>query len=164
MGEEKKWYRVIDPLNPLFGCDVRCRKSDLQVNADRFVIEAMRRVDLLVGDRPFQLIAPEGEDLGLTIKRTHVEESPLQEETIEIGTDRPFGLCLGEAEVSVPSGHAMRTAQYERVTQVALEDPEGRLLATATVSHKMADVWLQAFVDEDGLELDELIAQMSRRA
>lgn len=162
MSEEKKWYRVVDPISPLYGCDVHGCKHSLMLMRDRLVIDAMRRVDMFIGDRPFQLVAPPGEDLGLLIKFDQLNESPLQDEIIELTTTRPFGLCLSESEVQRADGYMMRMAQYERLSQVAIEAENGDLVATATCSQKLADVWMQAFA-EDG-DIDELIAQMSRRA
>ncbi len=125
------WYRVIDPLNPLYGCDVRCRES-LQAEG-WMVVEALRRVDVFVGDRPFQLVAPKGGCLGLLVDSDNLEVSPIQDEVMETATDRPYGLCLNESEMQRGDEVTLRIARYEYSTQIALLSAEGKLLATQTL-------------------------------
>ncbi len=85
MAEKKKWFRVTDPLNPLCGCDVRIQDFGSFTEAkDWWTVEAMRRVDVFIGDRPFQLIAREGENLGLMVDARHLVESPLQATSVGV--------------------------------------------------------------------------------
>ncbi len=139
MVAEKKWYRVIDPLNPLFGCDVLLSGRAVwniewafDEDVKFYQVIAMRRVDVFVGDRPFQLVAKEGEDLGLMISSCCIASSPIQDETVELTTDRPYGLCIDESEMTRRDGYTLRVARYEQATQVALSDPQEELLATKT--------------------------------
>lgn len=159
-----KWFRVIDPLSPLYGCDIRLGLGLARVNPDDFsvksfgVVVAMRRVDVFVGDRPFQLIAKEGEDLGLMIDKSQLEDSPLQDETVETGTDRPHGLCIDESEMTRGDGVTLRVARYERAVQIAVEDSEGELRATNTAVGGTRDVWEKVIVDmfEAGADVDDI--------
>ena len=136
-----KWFRVIDPLSPLYGCDVRVAPDGLSlVKPDDFstrsfaTIQALRRVDVFVGDRPFQLVAKDGEDLGLMIERSQLETSPLQNETVETGTDRPHGLCIDESEMTRADGVTLHVVNYERATQIALRDANNQVLASDTIA------------------------------
>lgn len=145
---EKKWYRVIDPLSPLYGCDVSVKGGivtylpDTMTPDRRFTtVTGLRRVDVFVGDRPFQLIAKDGEDLGLLIDRTQLEDSPIQDEIVVTGTDRPFGLCLDESEMTREDGTCLRIARYEQAIQIAVTDSDGKLLATDTSSGPERLVW-----------------------
>lgn len=156
MVEKAKWYRVIDPLNPLYGCDVEGAES---LSAEGWLrVQAMRRVDIFVGDRPFQLVAPEKGCLGVLIDMDHLEASPIQDEVVETGTDRPHGLCLDESEMTRQDGVTLRIARYERATQIALEDSEGELLATATESGEARNAWETAIIDmfERGDDQDDI--------
>jgi hypothetical protein len=157
--EEEKWFRVTDPLSPLYGCDVRGWRSQAVFGADdALVVIALRRVDVFVGDRPFQLVAREGEDLGIAVRADQLDESPLQDETIETGTDRPHGLCIDESEMSRNDGSTLRIARYERATQIAVEDNNGDLLATRTETADYRDVWEQGIIRlfETGVDVDEI--------
>jgi hypothetical protein len=126
-----KWWRVIDPLNPMFGCDVRGTSA-----GGWLLIDAMRRVDVFVGDRPYQLVARDGQSLGLKILNDEdtLTESHVQDEIVELKTDRPFGRCIDESDMTRKDGHTLRVAQYENAVQIALDDPEGTLLGTRTFS------------------------------
>lgn len=157
--EEEKWFRVTDPLSPLYGCDVRGWRSQAVFGADdALVVTALRRVDVFVGDRPFQLIAPEGEDLGVAVRTEQLQESPLQDETVETGTDRPHGLCLDESEMTRSDGSTLRIARYERATQIAVEDTNGDLLSTRTETADVRALWEQTIVDmfERGDDIDDI--------
>lgn len=127
METEVKWYRVIDPLSPLYGCDVRGWKKNIGSNDlsydEMLVVCAMRRIDVFVGDRPFQLIAPEGENLGLLIVLQCLEPSPLQDDVVELTTDIPYGEFLEEVEVSRDDGCVLHIVAFERAFQVALLVP-----------------------------------------
>lgn len=157
------WHRVIDPLNPLFGCDVLLDWNAATTSKSQvwFSVRGMRRIDVFVGDRPFQLIAPPGENLGITINPEHLEESPLQDDIVELSTDRPFGLCLSEASVLRSDGCCFRIATFERMSQVAVDGPDGALLASATCTQEAADSWLTKFAN--GGDIDELVAAIKRR-
>ncbi len=138
---EMKWYRVTDPLNPLCGCDVRGWVSEAVFGPDNaLAIVALRRVDVFVGDRPYQLVAPEGETLGVAVMMEHLVDSPFQDDVMEVGDDRPFGLCLNESEMTRPDGCTLFVVQYERATQIALR-VNGKLLATKTDTSNMKEVW-----------------------
>ncbi len=130
MVEKAKWYRVIDPLNPLYGCDVKGVES---FSAEGWlVVGAMRRVDVFVGDRPFQLVDPNG-CLGVLVDIDHLSLSPIQDEVMETATDRPYGLCLNESEMTRGDGVTLRVARYENSTQIAVSGGDGKLLATQTI-------------------------------
>lgn len=169
---DSKWYRVVDPLNPLFGCDVRGHEADQSFPDGRsgLVVTAMRRVDIFVGDRPFQLVAPDEEDLGIMIDDTHLEDAPIQDETVELQTDRPFGICLDESELTRKDGHTLRIARYERATQVALSDPQEELLGTRTFASDPSKV-LDSSSDEarvlryfeENCDPDEIVYLLKRR-
>lgn len=125
---EVKWFRVIDPLSPLYGCDVRGFKKPVGNNQmstqDFMAIEAMRRVDVFVGDRPFQLVAPEGETLGLLIYWGHLEPSPLQDDIVELSTELPYGEFLEEVEDGPrgdETGARLTCVAYEERYQIALK-------------------------------------------
>lgn len=157
--EEMKWFRVVDPLSPLYGCDVRGWESEAAFGPDdALIVTAMRRVDVFVGNRPFQLVAKQGEDLGLAVRTSQLDVSPVQDEIIETGTDRPHGLCLDESEMTRLDGVTLRVARYERATQIALEDPDGVLVATATESGEARGAWETAIVDmfEHGDDQDDI--------
>lgn len=152
MGEDKKWYRVNDPLSPVYGCDVRGWRAEAVFGPDdALVVIAMRRVDIFVGDRPFQLVAPDGENLGLAVRTDQLVESPIQDEIMETGTDRPYGLCIDESEMRRADGCTIRMARFERAIQVALEDAEGNLLATNTNVHNGDEGFL--FWEEEILKM-----------
>ncbi len=132
---EVKWYRVIDPLSPLYGCDVRGYSAECVFGPDDgLVIKAMRRVDIFVGDRPFQLIAPQGETLGLVIDSRQLEPSPLQDETVELATDLPYGEFLEEVEDERGDRLRLHSVAYENAYQVALTSPEG-VIVTRTIQN-----------------------------
>jgi hypothetical protein len=122
------WFRVIDPLSPLFGCDVKLGFSRM-LNFTSII--AMRRIDVFVGDRPFQLIAPENETLGLFIDVNQLEASPFQNETMEMSTSIPYGACIQEYETarteSDESETVLHIVYYDNATQVALKDGSGVL-------------------------------------
>jgi hypothetical protein len=163
---EVVWFRVIDPLSPLYGCDVKLADSSA-VAVDRgaeiwWKVIAMRRVDIFVGDRPFQLIAPPGESLGICIDPDQLEPSPLQDETVELQTDRPNGLCLDESEMTRGDGHTLRIARYERATQVALDDGQGTLLGTRTFYGMPDDTGDERVLSmfEQNCDPDEIVAML----
>lgn len=131
----KKWFRVNDQLSPLCGCDVTGIEAEGWLS-----ITALRRVDIFVGDRPFQLVAKEGEHLGLLIDTDQLVDSPFQDDVMVVGDDRPFGLCLNESEMTRKDGCTMFVARYERATQIALRS-NGKLLATKTDTSDVKEVW-----------------------
>lgn len=164
--EDMKWYRVTDALNPLYGCDVRVMKGIVTYHPEDFEttrygrIYAMRRMDLLVGDRPFQLVAPDGEDLGIMISEYCLDESPIQDDVVPTGTDRPHGLCIDESEMTRQDGVTLRIARYERATQIAVEDPEEGLLATTTTTdvEQVRDAWERTIINmfERGDDVEDI--------
>ena len=122
------WYRVVDPLSPLHGCDVHGLDD-----GELLEICALRRVDVFVGDRPYQLIAPEGQTLGLLIVRDQLEPSPIQDEVVELATDLPYGTFLEEIEHYRDGGECLHLVAYERAFQVALRSPADTLDAPGHV-------------------------------
>lgn len=164
--EEKKWYRVIDPLSPLYGCDVlldghRVWGVEWAVDADEsfYRVVAMRRVDVFVGDRPFQLVAKDGQDLGLMISNACFAASPVQDEIVVTGTDRPHGLCLDESEMTREDGATLRIARYEKATQIAVEDADDGLLASETDSTEARAVWESVIIGlfESGEDVGDIV-------
>lgn len=154
--DEKKWYRVIDPLNPLYGCDVSGVEA---LSVEGWLnLTAMRRVDVFVGDRPFQLIAKSGEYLGVLIDCDHLALAPIQDVTMVTGTDRPHGLCLDESEMVRKDGVTLRVARYERATQIAVEDAEENLLGTSTETGDFKDEWERQIIAlfESGAEPEDI--------
>ena len=138
MATKSKWWRVIDPISPLYGCDVR---GDLmfmsETSSHEYIfIEAMRRIDIFVGDRPFQLIAPSGEDLGLLINSKQLQLSPLQDDLIELSTDPPYGEFLEELELSRGDvdNCILHLVAYEKLYQVALLSRETGLVGRPKVT------------------------------
>lgn len=147
--ETVKWWRVVDPLNPLCGCDVRLGTDDDEVynkiaefsteedgtTGEYVSVTALRKLDVLVGNRPFQLVNRDG-DIGLLIDRSHIEPSPVQDDVVEIGYDLPNGRCVDETVIEGIDGDVLRVATYERAIQVAYceeGDDEGEMCATATL-------------------------------
>jgi len=129
-----KWFRVVDPLSPLRGCDVKGNIVELGKDTSWkwLLVESVRRVDVFVGDRPFQLVGS-GDDLGVLIKISHLEESSIQDDVVEMTTDSPYGKCLSEDERTRKDGLTIRIAVFEKAAQIALEDLHGKLLATRTI-------------------------------
>lgn len=131
--EKKKWYRVIDPLSPLHGCDVSGREWLVESGGHLLVIDGVRRVDIFVGDRPFQRMAGAEQNLGLYINFDQLEDSLIQDEVVELARDKPYGIFLNESNMTRLDGHTLRVVQYERATQVALDDDENEMLGSVTI-------------------------------
>lgn len=154
------WYRVIDPLNPLCGCDVwGTQGSDNGGNT--LHVSKLRRVDVFVGDRPYQLIAPAGRTLGISVyAETYswdgiLTPSPIQDEIVELDTGTPYGKCVEERDHGRSDGFRLRVVEYELMAQVALDDTaSGTVLTSATVSLEALPLIEDAFVG--GAELDEV--------
>ena len=161
-----KWWRVVDPLNPLCGCDVKGWDSEAVFGPDdALAVTALRRLDVLVGDRPFQLVAAEGEHLGVAVLREHLEPSPVQDDRIEIGYDNPHGRCLSEVSIPGPDGDELRVARYERAIQVAYGEMEGELYATATIRGSDRDTRLSnviAAFSDGTVDVDDLKQMICR--
>lgn len=159
------WFRVIDPLNPLFGCDVEGDLLTVEgVAIGRLEVRKMRRVDITVGDRPFQLVAPARKYLGVTVDIDHLERSPLQDETVELDTSRPFGRCIDESEMTRRDGVTLRIARYENAVQIAIEDADNSLVATETIAdpdRKLEETVVHLW--EGGAEEEELAALLKFR-
>lgn len=157
---EKKWYRVIDPINPLFGCDVAGLVDDDNLPG-YLQVTAMRRVDIFVGDRPFQLVAPDGESLGVLVDTDHLADSLIQDETVELATDRPFGRCIDESELERRDGVTLRIARYENAVQIAIEDADDCIVANRTMTdserkfeNHLVNLWT------DGGDIDDLVTAL----
>lgn len=160
--EDKKWYRVTDPLSPLHGCDVRGEPRNLvniDMSFDRFlIVEALRRVDIFAGDRPFQLIAPDGKSLGMMIEWAQLAESPLQDDIVELATDLPYGACLDEYEAERGDEVRLHVATFERAAQVALTH-KGKLLRSETYKDLTVPNELVVLF-EDGQPVDTILERM----
>lgn len=154
-----KWYRVIDPLSPLYGCDVSgYDASNLgQVPSGTYLnLTAMRRIDIFVGDRPFQLVAPKNENLGLMILFQQLEESPLQDELVELSTTRPHGKCVDDSyEVERSDGSRLKIVQYERIFQVALASKSA--LISSNYIKSLASIQTLKAMFERGDDIDDLV-------
>lgn len=162
-----KWYRVIDPLNPLCGCDVFGDEGSNE-GGNCLDVRGLRRVDVFVGDRPYQLVAPPGpRGLGISITNDAFNwdgvlvDSPIQNEVIELVTDRPHGKCVEEYQLDRSDGVALRVARFERAVQVAL-DNDSVLVTSRTYTGNDREDSYQAISDmfHDGLDVDELMAAM----
>ncbi len=151
-----KWHRVTDPLSPLFGCDVKCFM--VRVPHGYASIVALRRVDIFVGDRPFQLVAPPGETLGLMIDEIQLGDCQLQDETFELATDTPYGKFVNEEENYRDDGCSINVAWFTNATQVAIKNIDGQVVATRTFRNDShisdANNILVSFVAND--EIDDL--------
>lgn len=120
--EQNVWYRVINRFSPLYGCDVF--GYTVNVNSSEFLlVRKLRKIDVVVGDRPLQLVSAPEEDLGILIDMTHVEISPIQDDVVEISSTLPHGKCLDEVELVREDLNAiLRCAFYEDASQISLED------------------------------------------
>ncbi len=151
MEKTVKWFRVTDPLSPLFGCDVQTWSVGLH---DWPLVVALRRVDIFVGDRPFQLVAKSGEDLGLQINPDILTESPMQDDIVELGTDMPYGKVLVELEKTRADGLTLNFVTYERAGQVSIIST-GKVAAKKTYfgfdTSRSSEIEL-AFDDGDNIE------------
>jgi hypothetical protein len=100
----------------------------------------MRRVDIFVGDRPFQLVAPAGETLGLMIDVSHLEPSPLQDDIVELSTDLPYGEFLEEVEDGPrgDDGAKLTCVAFESLYQVALV--HGNTVVSRTLTNENDDI------------------------
>jgi len=161
------WYRVNDPLSPLSGCDVRGRLANFEeaawenLSAGSFlIIDAVRRVDVFQGDRPYQRVAADGQNLGLLIAESQLVESPIQDDVVEIATDRPYGAVVEERDHDRSDGLALRVVEYESMAQVALDDTSsGTVLGSATVSLDNVRLIEEQFVG--GGEVDEMLSLLA---
>lgn len=167
-----KWYRVVDPLSPLYGCDVRGYDAECSFGPDDgLVIQAMRRVDIFVGDRPFQLVAPEGETLGLMILSSQLEPSPIQDEVVELSTELPYGEFLEEVEDG-PRGDEtearLTCVAYEERYQIALKwrDPASETINvfSRTILNLNDDVIRIRGAFERGDDVDDIRYMIERAA
>lgn len=154
------WYRVNDPLNPLSGCDVRGEELSMYDKdgepLGRFlIIAAARRVDVFMGDRPYQRVAADGQSLGLLVDSSQLVASPIQDDVVEIATDRPYGACVEERDHDRSDGLRLRVVEYELMGQVALDDTaSSELIASATVPIDGMREVEKLFVG--GFEIDEV--------
>lgn len=159
-----EWFRVNDQLSPLHGCDVRGSEAvdEDDESLGFLMIEALRRVDVFVGDRPHQLVAPEGGNLGLMIAIDQLEESPIQDDVVELVTDRPHGRCIEEYQLDRSDAVAMRVASFESAHQVAVDD-NGELVFTTVITGLDRDAKLEELTNafRNGAELDDLLALTS---
>lgn len=169
-----KWWRVIDPLNPLCGCDVTLAPTEHGIvkfedpdndNTLYGAVTGLRRMDILMGDRPFQLIRKDGQDIGVLVRLGHLEVSPIQDDVVEIAYDLPNGKCLDEDVLSDGGDAELRIAKYENATQVAFGQPEGELYATCTLRGPDQNIRLDALIRayrDKTVDFEDMIALMQR--
>jgi hypothetical protein len=167
--ESKKWYRVIDPLSPLHGCDVSGREWLVESGSHLLVIDGVRRVDIFVGDRPFQRIAGAERHLGLYIEFSQLEDSLIQDEVVELSREKPYGIFLNESSMTRNTdGHTLRIVQYERATQVALDDGENEMLGHSTIlGHRsVLDMHEAVIIDdfEHNMDPQDLVREIADAA
>lgn len=162
---EVKWFRVIDPLSPLYGCDVRgydAHESPFDIPKETFLtLTALRRVDVFVGDRPFQLIAPEKENLGLLVLFQQLEPSPLQDDIVELSTDLPYGEFLEEVEDARGDGAKLHCVAYEQVYQIALLHQD-RLLVSRIIRNDDDEIVRIRRAFERGDDIDDIKYMIER--
>jgi len=118
-------------------------------------VTSVRRVDVFQGDRPYQRVAAEGQDLGILIDMAQLVASPIQDDVVEIATDRPYGRCIEERTIDRDDDTRLRIVQYETMAQLALDDlSTGLVLVSKTVTLEV----MSAIEDEfsNGLEVDEM--------
>lgn len=158
------WYRVNDPLNPLCGSDVLTGEVGRIEGGSRkfWEVIAIRRVDVFVGDRPYQLVAPAGGSLGIMVASDGLVESPIQDEVVEIATDRPYGKCVEERDLDRSDGVRLRVVEYEQMGQVALDDADGTLAASGNVTVGGISRLEEAF--RNGSDLDEMLELLGAEA
>lgn len=162
MSSVAMWYRVMDPLNPLCGADVLIEDEG---DNGFCVVTALRRLDVLMGNRTFQLRVPEGQHLGISVLAEHLVESPIQDDVIEIAYDYPNGKCLSEATLDTGDTDELRIARYERAIQVAYGEREGELAATCTLRGDDREERLKTIIglfEDSNFDFDNLIAAMRR--
>jgi hypothetical protein len=137
-----QWYRVIDPQSPLFGCEVRGWISEAAIGADNaLVVEAMRRLDMIVGDRPFQMIAAAGDNLGLAIRADQLEVSAVQEDIVEMSRESPYGKFVDEWRYDNDrSGYELQLVRYEGALQAVLRSEDGIVAKNTWISSESQDL------------------------
>lgn len=132
------WYRVVDRAHPLWGLEV-CGDLDnddpVTDGCDEPLLHvlAVRRLDVFVGDRAFQIPRVKGMYLSLEI----LELSPVQDDVIELDTSSPYGKCLVEGTLAPQKGFLLTYALYERAVTVSLTtddliDRDRRKMASET--------------------------------
>lgn len=166
MGDDVKWFRVTDPLSPLFGCDVDGYLLDKAFGngRDGFVVTGLRRVDIFMGDRPFQLVAKDDEDLGIMVDAAMLKESAIQDDIVELVTDRPFGIAIDEGEMTRDDGLTLSIARFERAVQIAMQGPDGDLIASKTFVGDPEFVGAEILeMFEDGADQDDIVFALKRR-
>lgn len=159
------WYRVTDPLSPMCGCDVRGTVSMAPLSSGHvrsfLLVSAMRRVDIFVGDRPYQLVAPSGEDLGIMVATEGLFPSFLQDDIVQLTTEKPYGQCLEEIVDTRDDGHtALTSVTYERAYQLALVS-RGHLVISRTLSTESVEIPKIRETFNDGAPIAD-VAQMIR--
>lgn len=158
------WYRVNDPLSPLSGCDVMGDEVPGLAGVFRAIlVTAVRRVDVFAGDRPYQRVAAGGGHLGLMLDMAQLVPSPIQDDVVEIATDRPYGAVVEERDHDRSDGLRLRVVEYELLAQLALDDTAtNSVLTSATVSLEASAQIEEAFIE--GNELDEVQFMMVNEA
>lgn len=158
-----EWFRVSDPLSPLHGCDVRLGPETYSRPSGPVFqpVVAARRVDVFQGDRPYQRVAPAGQDLGIMVSVDSLRASPIQEDVIELATDRPYGDLIEEYQLDRSDGIALRVVVFTEAIQAALSDEDGSLVRSLTYTGPALQVRFElleeAFNDGEDLEGLELI-------
>lgn len=120
------WKRINDPLSPLFGADVRGLEIKVEENyythnSDKwFLVTHLRRLDLIVGNKPFQLSGGDDGHIGMIISCDFLIDSPVNEDTIEFDSLPPYGKFLGERLEKRLDGLRLESARFENSVQASL--------------------------------------------
>lgn len=162
---EKKWMRVSDPISPLDGCDVLVTDEQVGEHPWRMVY-GLRRIDVFVGNRPFQLIAEDKGNIGVMVNPLTLTDSPLGDDVVEMSTTTPHGKFVSEDLYRGPEdGPSMMVVRFSRAYQVALLDVESRLMATNTWYSDVDEELMEIEMDLVGLfraNIPQLVEKIKR--
>lgn len=167
--EEQKWWRVVAPDNILFGADVRGNviPADDGCEVATLFVRAIRRVDMIVGDRPFQ-VQNLGTGIMIEVNMDNLELSPVQDEVVEISRKTPYGSFVAETGETNGNKHLTKV-WYENAVQIAVTEERGHTEETlATNTWMTSDPTERRQITEFATDLfkqgafDELIASIKR--
>lgn len=167
--EEQKWWRVVAPDNILFGADVRGNviPADDGCEVATLFVRAIRRVDMIVGDRPFQ-VQNLGTGIMIEVNMDNLELSPVQDEVVEISRKSPHGEFQHETTETNGNRH-LTIVWYEDAIQIAVTEERGYTeLTLATNTWMTSDSTERLHITEFATSLfregaiDELIASIKR--
>lgn len=159
--EHGRWYRVQGNIgNPLNGCDVQVYDDPSDSAGIPLLVLALRRIDMIIGDRPYQLRDPDG--LGVYIDRYSLVDSPIQDDVVEIATDSPYGKFIDSNIFPLGKDGLITMARYERAVQATYNpvdgDPKNRTYYGAKGELDQIEMSLMK-MHEDG-QTEELIYQI----